>query len=297
MRFRWLGAAGVELECGGERLLVDPYLTRVPLRYLFFGRPKTNSELILRRLLPARTVLITHPHYDHLMDVPTVCLQLGATAYGSPHAGFLLQAHGVPTDKIRITLPGEKFREAPFSVEVFSGQHARLAGRIPHTGSLPKRLHPPLKLGDFRMDRMYSYKISAGGKSLLLWNTPAAADAPAADVLVLTTARPPEAWREVIEKVKPRAVILIHWDDFFSPLSRPLRPMFAPPRWGERLLRRMDPHEFARSMETIFPESNVFIPEIFQSVELSEIYQSVGENRNQYTDCAEKYRITRNIIY
>ena len=48
---------------------------------------------------------------------------------------------------------------------------------------------------------MYSYKVSAGGQSLLLWNTPSAADAPGADVLAITTSRPPDAWREVIAKV------------------------------------------------------------------------------------------------
>ena len=267
MRFRWLGAAGVELESGGERLLVDPFLTRVPLRYLFFGRPKTNQELLFRHLSPARTVLITHPHFDHLMDVPDVCRALGATAYGSPNAGALLLAHGVPSGKIHMVRAGDKFQEGPFSVDVYSGEHTRVAGIIPHTGILPRKLNPPIPLSAFRMDAMYSFRIASAGQSVLLWNTPAPAGAPAADVLVLTASRPARAWRGVIAKVKPKVVVIIHWDDFFSPLSKPLRPMLAAPSWGDRFLRRMDPHEFAHSMETFNPESKVFIPEIFKSVE------------------------------
>jgi hypothetical protein len=138
-------------------------------------------------------------------------------------------------------------------------------------GRLPKQLNPPLKLSDFRMDCMYSYRVSAGGQSILFWNTPSPEGAPAADVLVITASRRPEAWRSVIAKVKPKAVILIHWDDFFSPLERPIRPMLAPPRLGEELFRRMDPHEFAHSLETIFPEEKINVPDIFQSVEIKMI--------------------------
>jgi L-ascorbate metabolism protein UlaG (beta-lactamase superfamily) len=275
MNFRWLGAAGVELECGGELLLVDPYLSRVPFRYIFFGTPHPNRELVLRHLSPARAVLVTHPHFDHLMDVPTVCRELGATAYGSPNASALLLAHGISSSKIRIIHPGDNFQEGPFSVDVFSGEHNRIAGIIPHIGPLPKQLNPPLKLSDFRMDCMYFYRVSAGGESILLWNTLSPAGAPAADVLVITASHRPEAWRSVVAKVKPKAAIVIHWDDFFSPLEHPLRPMLAPPRLGEGLLRRMDPHEFAHSLETIFPEEKIYIPDIFQSVELKTIYQRV----------------------
>jgi L-ascorbate metabolism protein UlaG (beta-lactamase superfamily) len=276
MRFRWLGTAGVELECGGERLLVDPYLTRVPFRYIFFGRPRSSRELVLRHVLPARAVLVTHPHFDHLMDVPTVCREFGAAAYGSPHTSALLLAHDVPSKQIRIVQPGEKFQEGPFAVEVFSGEHGSAAGMVPYVGTLPAPLKPPLRLQDYRMDCMYSYHISAGGISLLLWNTPDPALAPAADALVISASRRAFEWRDVIAKVKPNVVLLIHWDDFFSPLHRPLRPMMAPPRLGDRPFRRMNPQEFARSLESFLPDGTVCIPEIFHTMELKFQRQSMN---------------------
>jgi L-ascorbate metabolism protein UlaG (beta-lactamase superfamily) len=268
LRFRWLGAAGVELECGGERLLVDPYFSRVPFRYIFFSRPSPKRELVLRHLSPARAVLVTHPHFDHLMDVPVVCREYGATAYGSANAAALLVAHNVPSEQIRIVQPGEKFEEGPFIVEVFSGEHGSVGGIVPYTGTLPARLKPPLRLQDYRMDYMYSYRISAGGISLLLWNTPDPVLATAADALVISASRRPFEWRDVIAKVKPNVVILIHWDDFFSPLHRPLRPMMAPPHLGDRLFRRMDPQEFGRSLESFLTDGKVCIPELFQTMVL-----------------------------
>jgi L-ascorbate metabolism protein UlaG (beta-lactamase superfamily) len=268
VHFRWLGVAGVELEFGGERLLIDPYLSRVPLRYLFCGRPQPDRDLVMKHLSPARAVLVTHPHFDHLLDVPIVCGELGAAAYGSPNTAALLLAHGLPAEKIRITHPGELFHEGPYSVEVFAGEHPSIAGIIPHAEPLRHLLHPPLKLGDYRMDFTYSYRVSAGGSTILFWNSPASSGVPQSDFLVLTTSRRPEIWNDVIAKAKPKAIILIHWDDFFSPLTRPIRPMLAPPRLGDRLFARMDPRAFARSMQKMLPEGKIFIPEIFHSVEL-----------------------------
>jgi L-ascorbate metabolism protein UlaG (beta-lactamase superfamily) len=269
MRFRWLGAAGVELESGGERLLIDPYFSRIPFRYLFFGRPAPNRERILRHLLPARTVLVTHPHYDHLMDVPVVCREFHAAACGSPFTAAILSAHGVSPDKLRVVAPGEKFSDGPFSVEVFSGEHEPIAGVVPYTGSLPRGLKPPLRLAEYRMDCMLSYRVSGGGISVLLWNSSSPADAPSADALVINLTRSAWRWKPVLERVAPRMVFPIHWDDFFSPLEKPLRPMLAPPRWGNRPFQRMDPREFAHESEKFLPQGRVRIPELFRTIELA----------------------------
>ncbi len=268
MRFRWLGAAGVELENGGERLLVDPFFSRVPFRYLLFGRPVPDRGLTLRYLSPARAVLVTHSHYDHLMDVPVVCREFGASAYGSANTAAILSAHDVPSVNIHTIKPGDTFHEGPFSVEVFSGTHGPIAGGVPYQGILSNERKPPLRLRDYRMDCMLSYRVSAGGISILFWNTSSAANAPAADALVITLTRSPLRWKDVIAKVDPTVILPIHWDDFFAPLSRPLRPMMAPPRWGERLFRRMDPQEFARASEGFLPRGMVRIAGIFQPIEL-----------------------------
>lgn len=265
--FRWLGAAGVELEIEGQRLLADPYLSRFPLRNIFFGRPNPRREQILRHLLPARAVLVTHSHFDHLMDVPVVCRELGATAFGSPNTSAILLALGVPPEKIRTVFPGGRFAEGPFSVEVFRAKHGPIAGIVPYVGAIPKRLHPPLRLSEYRMDFIYSYRISAGGVSFLLWNTPDSAEAPESDVLAIVPSRSASTWSDLVAKVRPKVIIPIHWDDFFCGLDRPLRPMWAPPRLGARLFQRMDPAVFARALQALFPESKVVVPVIFTSME------------------------------
>lgn len=271
LRLRWLGAAGIELDYSGVRLLVDPFLSRVPFRNLFFGRPRPKADLIKSNLLSSQAVLVTHPHFDHLMDVPVICCEYGATVYGSPHTQAILLAYGVPPGQIRVVNPEDSFTEGPFSVEVFRGTHGKIAGILPHAGALPARLNPPLRLRDFRMDRMYSYRIVAGGISVLLWNTPEPADAPRADILLITPSRNSSTWTGVIDQVRPKAIVPIHWDDFFSPLDRPLRPMLAPPRLGGRLFQYMDPWKFIREIAVTFPSVTGIIPEILKSENLTAI--------------------------
>ena len=43
VRFRWLGVAGVEIRAQGCTLAIDPYLTRIPFRSLWFGRVRSSA--------------------------------------------------------------------------------------------------------------------------------------------------------------------------------------------------------------------------------------------------------------
>jgi L-ascorbate metabolism protein UlaG (beta-lactamase superfamily) len=58
--------------------------------------------------------------------------------------------------------------------------------------------------------------------------------------------------------VRPRWVVPVHWDNFFRPLSRPLRPLFMPN------LRRADLSRFRRRLEQLAPEVRVIVPELFR---------------------------------
>ena len=126
--FRWLGVAGLEFSANNHVIVIDPYFTRFPLLKLFFGRVQPNRELIAEQIKHCEFVLITHAHFDHLMDVPDVVRNTGATALGSPNACRLLSVCGVPQDRIREIKAGDKLNLAGFGVEVFSAQHVKLPG-------------------------------------------------------------------------------------------------------------------------------------------------------------------------
>jgi hypothetical protein len=263
LHFRWLGTAGIELESDGERILIDPFLSRFPILYTLFGRPAPKPALVTRYLSPARAVLVSHAHYDHLADVPNVCREFGAVAYGSINTSAILRAHDLPAEQVKTINAGDAISIGPFEIGVFAGKHGRLAGVLPFTGKLPARLHPPLRLSDYRMDSMFSFHMQTAQSSCLIWNSPEIQHIPQADILFFCPLWGPRICAAVALAAQVRMIVPVHWDDFFSPLDRPLRPLVAPPGWSSPWFRRMDPYAFARSLNVCLPDLSVVIPKLF----------------------------------
>jgi L-ascorbate metabolism protein UlaG (beta-lactamase superfamily) len=268
LRYRWLGTAGIELESRGERILIDPYLSRFPFWYTVFGKPAPKQDLVARYLDRARAVLVSHAHFDHLLDVSAVCREFGAMAYGSPNTCAILRAHGIAPERIKNVKPGDVLSSGPFEIRFYAGEHGRMMGLLPYMGKLPVRINPPLRLSEYRMDSMLSFHIRSAGGSILIWNGSTPHAAPRADVLFYCPLWGAHRCAEIATAAQVRVVVPVHWDDFFSPLDRPLHPLVAPPGWRSPRIRRMDPHAFANSMRELLPDVQVCVPEIFKTVSL-----------------------------
>lgn len=269
VKFRWLGVAGLEFEADGQALLIDPFVSRPPLMRVLFGRADPDAALVARHLPRADSVLVTHPHWDHLMDVPAVVRQTRAVAYGSPDTCKLLRALGVPEQRIRPLRARDRQQLGAFTVDIYPAEHLRILGRPVLVGPVSDTPRLPLRLRDYRMDADFSFLIEASELRLLDWSSETAEGAPQADILFVKPfagERPPYA--ELLQAVRPRLVVPIHWDDFFQPLSRPLRASFGPPVWAWPPLRRVDLTAFRRATERIAPGIRVFVPEIFHRYEL-----------------------------
>jgi L-ascorbate metabolism protein UlaG (beta-lactamase superfamily) len=267
--FRWLGVAGIELRLDDHTLVIDPFLTRPPIWRMWFGRLRPDRELIAQKIPTCDHVLVTHAHWDHLMDVPEVLRQTDAVALGSPNVCRLLQALGVPREQIREIGAGDRFTLGPFHVGVLRGEHTKILGRVPYNRPLPQRLEAPLRLRDYCVDECFCFLIEAAGRRLLDWGSVRAETAVRADMLFTGPEQDTAYYKILLGKVRPRVVVPTHWDDFFRPLSRPLRPFFKPPAWTWPPLQRMNPARLKRTIERIAPGTNVLVPEVFRLYDLS----------------------------
>ena len=99
VRVTYLGTNGYQFEFDGRALLVDPYFSRVDLLSVALGsRIRPDMSRIaegMRYLAPkADAILVTHGHFDHLLDVPIVMSRTHARLIASASAVELAKRAG-----------------------------------------------------------------------------------------------------------------------------------------------------------------------------------------------------------
>lgn len=279
LEIRWLGVAGIELRANEQILVIDPFVTRPPLRRMWWGRVRSDSVLATTTVPQGDFVLVTHAHWDHVMDVPAVIEQTRAIAYGSPNTCQLLAILGVPVEHLHEIKVGDQLTLGTFQVAIFPAEHGLVLGRPFATGSLTPNLRPPLRMRDYRMDTCFSFLIEVDGLRFLDWSSEQSHSAPLADVLSVKPHREQAYYEILLGVVQPRVVIPIHWDDFMRPLSQRLRPMLKPPRLAFPPFTRVDLTAFRLLIKRIAPQTQVFIPEIFHLYELSAFLPERNSNQ------------------
>ena len=90
----------------------------------------------------------------------------------------------------------------------------------------------------------------------------------AADVLFVHPGKGRDYYRALLRLVKPKVTIPVHWDDFFRPLSEPLRPYWKPPALAFPPLQRIDLEEFKQTVLMAAPRGRVLQPEVHRSYDL-----------------------------
>ncbi len=258
IKFRWLGVAGIELTVGEKVLIIDPYFTRIPFWKIWFNRITPNRELIKDKITRCDFVLITHPHWDHLMDVPDVLRNTGATVFGSSNACRLLNVCWVYRKLINEIKVGDKLSLGNFHVDVLPATHSKVPAIF--NGPLKSGLRLPLRACDYKMDDCFSFLISVAGYKLLNFTSRYPEHALPADVLFVSPNKDNDYYRALLRIAQPRVIIPNHWDNFFRPLSKTLIP-----RRGINLAK------FKSMIERISGNTKVFIPEIFRAYDIADI--------------------------
>ncbi len=277
-QMRWLGVAGIELRATRQTLVIDPFVSRPPLKRMWWGRVRSDAELAAKTVPQADFVLVTHAHWDHVMDVPAVIDKTGAITYGSLNTCQLLSILGVTEEHLHEIKAGDQLTLGRFQVEVIPAEHGLALGRHFATGSLASNLQPPLRIRDYRMDDCFSFFIEVEGLRFLDWSSERVDAAPLADVLFVKPLREQAYYEALLKLVRPRVIFPIHWDNFMRPLSQPLRPMLKPPRLAFPPFERANLTAFGQMIQRIAPQIRVLLPEIFQLYELGEFLKESKSN-------------------
>jgi L-ascorbate metabolism protein UlaG (beta-lactamase superfamily) len=230
----WLGTAGYRMTYQGSTLLIDPYLSRVPLRAVFSRNPVAVDRALHECYLPAAGVgdvvgvLVGHTHFDHAIDVPALCTRFDARAYGSGSLAHLMRLHGQPSVEVEVRRPYEL---GPFTVTFFPSLHSKLVlgYRVPFDGALTCDHLDGLCPSAYKCGEIYGIRVEVAGFTVYHQGSANLIDdevpSGGADVFLAGIAGrsfTESYWARILPRLDPAYVVAGHYDDFFRPLSSPV---------------------------------------------------------------------------
>ncbi|MEU1469990.1 MBL fold metallo-hydrolase [Streptomyces sp. NPDC005761] len=237
----FLGVSTILLDDGDTAILTDGFFSRPGLLRMRFGRLRPDRARIaagLRRAGRDRldAVFVVHSHYDHALDSPEVAAMTGARLIGSPSTRNIARGQGFPDDRFQQVVTGEPFAIGRFTLTALPARHS--PGDLA-PGRIERPLRPPVRATDYRTGDCYTLHVRHGARRLLVHasahSLPGALDGHFAETVYLgigalgkqDRAFREEYWHRLVTATGAQRVVPIHWDDFFRPLDRPLRPFRA----------------------------------------------------------------------
>ena len=237
----WLGVATLLIDDGTSALMTDGFFSRpalpaVALRRIAPNPARVDGCLARARVQRLAAVLPVHTHYDHALDSALVAHRTEALLVGGASAGNIARGHGLPEQRIRIARSGEPLRLGAYEVTLIESHHCppdRYPGVI--TSPVPRRA----RTSAYRCGEAWSTMVHhlPSDRRLLIQGSAGyvagALDGHRAEVACLgigqlgvqSQSYLTEYWAQTVRAVGARTVIAIHWDDFFRPLSKPLRAL------------------------------------------------------------------------
>jgi L-ascorbate metabolism protein UlaG (beta-lactamase superfamily) len=237
----WLGVATLLLDDGSAALMTDGYFSRPGLLQVATGKvspsePRVDGCLARAKVTRLEAVVPVHTHVDHVLDSPLVADRTGAQLVGGESAANVGRGYGLPEDRLVVATHGEPIRLGPYDVTLLQSRHSP-PDRFP--GVITAPVTPPVRVFAYRCGEAWSMLVQhrPSGRRLLIQGSAGfvkgALAGQRADVVYLgvgqlgvqSRAYIAEYWTETVRAVGARRVVLIHWDDFFRPLSKPLRAL------------------------------------------------------------------------
>lgn len=237
----WLGVSTLLIDDGTTALMTDGFFSRpsyveVGLRRLRPSASRISECLARAGVSRLAAVLPVHTHFDHALDSAVVAARTGACVVGGESAANIARGQGLATDRIVVAEPGMELTFGSFTVTLIESHHCP-PDRFPGVISAP--VVPPVRASAFRCGEAWSTLIEhrPTGRRLLVQGSAgfrlrALADQ-RAEVVYLGVGQLgvqdsdyiEQYWEQTVRAVGARRVVLIHWDDFFRPLTEPLRAL------------------------------------------------------------------------
>ncbi len=226
LEITWLGTATILLNVDGEKILFDP----------FFRMNKKLEKPPLSQFTGVDYIFNTHPHFDHLCDMPEILHNSDAKFYGTPTAYMRLETYGTDVEKnVEIICPNEEIQTKNTKILAHRTRHVKndigiilkTAMRIIFKFQFSKAFKVLETHHKFHMNGdILAFEIRAEGKTILIFGS-AGCDENAnlpkdVDILIWPfqgRCNMAKYSLPIIEKINPKVVILDHFDNAFPPIT------------------------------------------------------------------------------
>jgi L-ascorbate metabolism protein UlaG (beta-lactamase superfamily) len=237
----WLGVSTLLLDDGSSALMTDGFFSRPSLARVALGKVSPSAARVdgcLARVNVKRleAVIPVHTHFDHALDSALVADRTGARLVGGESADNVGRGYGLAEDRLVVAASGEPISLGAFEITLVKSRHSP-PDRFP--GEITAPVITPVNASAYRCGEAWSTFVHhrSSGRRLLIQGSAGFVKGSLvgqrADVVYLGVgqlglqAEPylVDYWTEAVRTVGARRVVLVHWDDFFRSLSKPLRAL------------------------------------------------------------------------
>jgi L-ascorbate metabolism protein UlaG (beta-lactamase superfamily) len=232
LELEWLGVSGYRMTFEGHTLIIDPYVSRVPLGAVLRRRLAVPDPTLVERFIGATSsnvvgVLVGHTHFDHAVDAPAVARRFNCPALGSSSLGSLMRLHGAGELALEVE-PHKPYELGPFTVSFTPSLHSKLllGLAVPCDGELTCDHFDGLTPGAYRCGQVWGIHIEVAGTTFYHQGSAnliedeirhRGVDYFLAGVAGRGFTR--DYWKRILGRLEPRVVVPTHYDDFFAPLD------------------------------------------------------------------------------
>jgi L-ascorbate metabolism protein UlaG (beta-lactamase superfamily) len=282
---KYLGAAGWEISDGTTSILIDPYLSRIngpppPGGHSMAGDnrppygwddvPSPDVAAIDAHIQRADFVLVTHTHYDHILDVPHIALKTGATVIGTESTENVMRAYAVPEEQLITVRGGEDYQFGSFSLKVIPSIHSPLDHkRYFSSATAPAGMKAPLTLQQIHPEGgTLAYFIRFDGHQILIFGGMNYIEREIVglepDVALIGAGA---SRREIYDYSGrlmrdlhfPALVLPTHWDNFLVPYGASQQPALDALK------------SFEQEIVAASPKTKVIVPKYFEAIPLETV--------------------------
>ena len=284
---RWLGTAGWEISDGSTIILIDPYLSRLngprPPGAGSAGTPMPgdtrklygwddaivpDQAVIDAHIQHASFILVTHTHYDHVLDVPYIAAKTHATVIGTESTENVLRAYNIPEEQLITVRGGEDYEFGTFSLKVIPSIHSALDHKHYFSSAkAPEGMKAPLTFKQVSPEGgTLAYLIRFRGHQILAFGgmnyIEREMQGLKPDVVLVGAAGSRKEIYDYCGRLMralqfPALVIPTHWDNFFVPYGGSQQPAIDAIQ------------SFVEEVRAASPKTKVIVPKHFEPIALA----------------------------